>query len=118
MALSKAKTALLVLLACGLLTLCGCGYPEVQPVNMELITSLRTACSAKEPKWLAANVEKIDAQRAAGQMSDEEHATFLAIVEQARGGDWEGAEQACLKFQKAQGPTPEQMEKTRAFHAD
>jgi hypothetical protein len=96
----------------------GCGYPEVQHVNLELITSLRTACSAREPKWLDLNVEKIDAQKAAGEMSEEEHATFMAIVEQARAGDWEGAERACLKFQKAQGPTPEQMEKVRAFHEE
>jgi hypothetical protein len=118
MAVSRCSRALVLLVAGTLLLSSGCGYPEVQPVNMELITSLRTACSAREPKWLEANVEKIDAQKATGQMSDEEHATFMAIVEQARSGDWESAELACLKFQKAQGPTSEQMEKMRAFHAE
>lgn len=118
MATSNFARAIPVLLVLAALLVSGCGYPEVQPENMELITSLRTACSAKDGKWLAANVEKIDAHKAAGEMSEEEHAIFMGIVEQARGGDWEGAERACLKFQKAQGPTPEQMEKMRAFHAE
>ncbi len=116
MAISKFAQFSALLGAITLLLVSGCGYPDVQPVNMELITSLRTACSAKDLKWLDANVEKIDARKAAGEMSDEEHATFMAIVEQARGGDWESAELACLRFQQAQGPTPEQMEKMRAFH--
>lgn len=118
MAISKFSRVFAVLVAGSLLLSSGCGYPDVQPLNMELITSLRTACSAREPKWLDANVEKIDARKAAGEMSDEEHATFMTIVEQARGGDWEGAELACLKFQKAQGPTSEQIEKMRAFHEE
>ena len=113
---SRSRPLVFLPLALALLVTSGCGYPEVQPENMELITSLRTACSAKDRQWLDANVTKIDEQKAAGQMSEEEHATFMGIVEQARGGDWEGAERACLKFQKAQGPTREQMEKMRAFH--
>jgi hypothetical protein len=117
MATSKATRMLAVLISLTFLV-SGCGYPEVQPENMELITSLRTACSAKDSTWLKANVEKLDGAKTAGEMSEEEHAIFMAIVEQARGGDWEGAERACLKFQKAQGPTPEQMEKMRAFHAE
>ena len=30
----------------------GCGYPVAQPLNMEIITSLRTACSARNGEWL------------------------------------------------------------------
>jgi hypothetical protein len=94
----------------------GCGYPEAQPVNMEIISSLRTACSARNAAWLEANAEKIEAQRAAGAMNDTEYEAFTGILAQARGGDWEDAEYACLAFQKAQRPTPEQVEKIRAFH--
>ena len=43
----------------------GCGYPAAQPVNFEIITSLRTACSARNTEWLVANEEKIEARRAA-----------------------------------------------------
>jgi len=118
MAISRFAQVFAIPAAITLLLVSGCGYPDVQTVNMELITSLRTACSAKDLTWLDANVKKIDGQKAAGEMSDEEHAVFMTIVEQARGGDWEGAERACLKFQKAQGPTPEQKEKMRAFHGE
>jgi len=108
---------------CGLLAafvlasmLVGCGYPAAAPQNMELITSLRTACSARNPTWLDTNEKKINEQRAAGQMSDEEYEAFKSIIDRARGGDWKGAEEACLAFQHDQGPTPEQIEKIRAFH--
>lgn len=102
--------------ALGVLIATGCGYPSAQPVNMEIISSLRTACSARNSEWLEANAARIEAQRQAGQMSDDEHEAFLGILAQARDGDWEGAEHACLAFQKAQRPTPEQLEKIRAFH--
>jgi len=94
----------------------GCGYPVAQPVNMEIISSLRTACSARNGDWLDANAKKIEGQRTAGQMNDDEYEAFTAIIEQARGGDWESAERACLRFQKAQRPTAEQVAKVRAFH--
>ena len=96
----------------------GCGYPAAQPVNFEIITSLRTACSARNTEWLVANEEKIEARRAAGEMSDDEYETFAAIVRQARDGDWAKAERACLKFQRAQRPTPEQIARVRAFHEE
>ncbi len=118
MARSNAGRTFVAAMLVAVLVTGGCGYPAAQPVNLELITSLRTACSAKEPRWLDANLEKIEARRARGEMSDEEHQTFMAIIEQARGGDWEGAERACLEFQKAQGPTREQAEKMRAFHEE
>jgi hypothetical protein len=99
-----------------LLAIGGCGYPVVEPANLEIVTSLRTACSARDPSWLAANEEKIDKRRAAGRVRDDEYAAFAAIIRQARDGDWADAEAACLKFQKAQRPTPEQVARLRAFH--
>ena len=99
-----------------LLVVLGCGYPVAQPVNMEIISSLRTACSARNSEWLEANAEKIEAQRTAGEMNEAEYEAFSGILEQARSGGWEEAEYACLAFQKAQRPTPEQVAKIRAFH--
>jgi hypothetical protein len=101
---------------CGLALVAGCGYPAVEPENMELITSLRTACSARNDAWLKANEEKVEKRHADGAMSDDAYETFSAIIAQARGGDWAAAEAACLKFQKAQRPSVEQVEKARAFH--
>jgi hypothetical protein len=96
--------------------LVGCGYPAVEPVNLEIITSLRTACSARNDAWLAANEQKIENRRAAGRMNDAEYEAFTSIIRQAREGDWSAAERACLKFQKAQRASDEQIAKIRAFH--
>ena len=66
--------------------------------------------SAKNTEWLEQNIERIEKRRAARQMSDEEHAEFQAIIAKARAGDWQGAERDSVRFQKAQRPTPEQIE--------
>jgi hypothetical protein len=99
------------LLLGGMLTLVGCGPPQVKPNNLRLIASLRTALSAKNSEWLKQNVDLIEKRRAEGQMSDEEYAEFQAIVAKAKSGDWSGAERDAVAFQKAQRPTPEQVER-------
>lgn len=91
----------------------GCGYPTARPENFALLASLRTALSAKNEEWLRMNEEKILARHQAGEMGDDEFATFTRIIAQARGGDWAGAEKATLRFQRAQQPTPEQIEANR-----
>jgi hypothetical protein len=91
----------------------GCGYPSASPLNLELITTLRTALSARNEIWLQANADIVEQRRADGQMADDEYEAFVAIIAQARDGDWEGAERATLKFQRAQVPTPEQIEAVR-----
>lgn len=92
----------------------GCGYPNAQPNNKRLITSLRTALSAKNDQWLQANEKLVQQRHQQGEMSDDEHAAFVEIIEQARGGDWQGAEQAALDFQRAQRPTDEQLLELRS----
>jgi hypothetical protein len=92
------------------LCMLGCGPPQAQPNNLRLIASLRTALSAKNTEWLEQNIELIEKRRAAGQMSDEEHVEFQAIIAKAKAGDWQGAERHSVRFQKAQRPTPEQIE--------
>ncbi|HTN76606.1 MAG TPA: hypothetical protein VL096_15205 [Pirellulaceae bacterium] len=94
-----------------LLLLTGCGQAKIQPDNLRLTASLRTALSAKNPQWLDQNIQAIEERRAAGEMGDEEYAAFKRIVAQAQGGDWDGAERATVTLQKAQRPTPEQLEK-------
>ena len=80
---------------------------------MELISSLRTALSARNPQWLDENEAVIEKRHTAGQMRDDEYAAFKKIVERARSGDWKEAERGCLAFQRAQRPTPEQIERVR-----
>lgn len=107
---SRSHRSLVLLVLClGLVLISGCGYPAATPENLGLITSLRTALSARNVEWLDANEQKIEARRLAGQMTDDEYETFQSIVAEARRGDWESAERAAVKFQRAQRPTDEQI---------
>ncbi len=101
------------------LSLVGCGPPRAAPQNQQLIASLRTAISAQNSQWLAKNAELLEERRAAGEMSDEEYEAFQAIVDKAKAGQWEDAEQDVIAFQKAQRPTDEQVNQVtqRAQHA-
>lgn len=103
----------LTAIALGLLLLPGCGYPAAGEDNMELISSLRTALSARNSQWLDENEAVIEKRHNAEQMRDDEYAAFKKIVERARSGDWKEAERGCLAFQRAQRPTPEQIERVR-----
>ena len=94
-------------------TLSGCGYPAAEPVNMELITSLRTALSARNTEWLQANDALVEQRRSSGQMRDDEYEAFKDIIQQAREGQWVEAERASIEFQRAQRPTSEQIERVR-----
>lgn len=115
----RARALQFVLLCCGVVVVssAGCGYPTTQPMNMEVISSLRTALSARNEQWLAANEEIVEKRHAAGEMRDDEYNAFIKIIRRARDGDWVGAERASLEFQRAQRPTDEQIQKIREFHA-
>ena len=91
----------------------GCGRPQAAPQNQQLITTFRTAVSARKPDWLEANIKVLEERRAAGQVSDEEYETFQAIIQKAQAGQWEKAEKEAIAFQKAQRPTAEQIERVK-----
>ena len=89
----------------------GCGYPAAEPDNLPLITSLRTALSARNDAWLNANEEIIEKRHDEKELNDDAYSAFKKIIAQAREGDWKGAELESLKFQRAQRPTREQIER-------
>lgn len=95
--------------------LSGCGRPQVEPDNLPLIASLRTALSARDSEWLEQNAQLVDERHQGGQMSDKVYETFQAILEEARAGNWRDAEEDTLAFQKAQRPTDEQIEQVRWY---
>jgi hypothetical protein len=80
----------------------GCSKPQVGAEHVELISSLRTAASAQNPQWLETNAETIEGLHASGELDDEAHASFRAIIEAGRAGDWETAESRAISLQKAQ----------------
>lgn len=95
------------------LTLCAAGCnraPQVSSNNLRMIAALRTALSARNEEWLAQNEQAVEERRKAGEMSDAEYAEFQRIIAQARGGDWPGAEEQAVRFQKAQKPKTDLLE--------
>ena len=102
----------LLAFACAACLQSGCSrHPEVAPDNRRMISSLRTALSTQRADWLAQNVQAIEARRRAGKMSDIEYAAFQSIMNQARQGEWKAAERDAVSFEKAQRPTPEEIER-------
>ncbi len=90
---------------------CGCGEAKIQPNNLRLTASLRTALSTRSTEGLQQNIDAIENRRASGDMGEDEFAAFQRIIAQAQSGDWEGAEKATVRLQKSQRPTPEQVER-------
>jgi len=86
------------------ISMAGCGQPQVGRENLELLASLRTALSAQNVEWLDKNAAIIESRHGEGQMSHETHARLSAIVEKARAGRWKEAERELVAFQKAQRP--------------
>lgn len=81
----------------------GCGRPPVvETANLKLVASLRTACSARNPEWLTGVEKAVDERQAEGELSEAAHRHFKTLIEQARAGEWEAAERACLEFERAQ----------------
>lgn len=101
----------LVVLALSLVLLAGCGQAKIQPDNLELTVTLRTALSTQNPVWLEQNIAAIDQRRAAGKMDDQEYEAFQGIIAMAKSGQWQDAERAAVRLQKAQRPTQEQIDR-------
>lgn len=94
-----------VLVACGLLLTAGCGAPpQVAGADRELIVSLATAVSARDPQWLDANERLIERRHAEGGLSDAAHRALSAVVAEARAGRWTEAEHAITALREGQEP--------------
>jgi hypothetical protein len=94
------------------LSMIGCGRPQASsPENQQLIGSLRTAISARNPEWLKENAKVLEERRTAGEVSHAEYEEFQAIIAMANEGRWEAAEREVIEFLKSQRPTQEQIER-------
>lgn len=87
-----------------LLVVAGCTrYPEVtSPESLHLLAAARTACSSQNLDRVARVRERLDELQRGGKLSSTEQASFVRILELAEKGDWEAAEMACFRYQKAQ----------------
>lgn len=95
-----------ILLALSLLSftlLIGCSrQPVVEHNNLALISSLRTACSAKNDTWLSGVERAVTKRFDDGAMSETERDEFTRLISLAKSGDWQSAESACFSWEKAQ----------------
>lgn len=91
-----------VLLLAAAAVLAGCKPPAVEFENLHLISSLRTACSAKNEQWLAGVEKAVNLRHEEGGMSDAERDHFAKLIVLAREGKWEEADRRCFDFEAAQ----------------
>lgn len=85
----------------------GCGPTQISRANREVVESLATAVSARNPEWLEENVKRIEACKAAGDLPDADETAFREIIDKAKSGDWEGAESAAFWLRDGQRPSGE-----------
>jgi hypothetical protein len=110
---TKGRSAIGLCLLGLLLTVNGCGYPNAEPANRRLISSLRTSLSAQNQQWLAANEKLVAERHKSGAMRDDEFAAFQEIIQQAQSGDWQGAERAAVEFQRDQRTSEQEVQRNR-----
>jgi hypothetical protein len=106
------RTIFVLLFAVPWLLCAGCYRPpQVATDNLELLSSLRTALSTRNPQRLDDNQRSIEERHSQGKLTDTEFAAFNELIALARSGDWELAEKRVVKFQRAQRPTQEQIDR-------
>ena len=81
-----------------------------QRENRELIVSLATAVSSRNVSWLDTNAKRLEQKHAEGKCTDSEYATFKAILDKARAGEWKAAEDSVYALRDAQEPTAEDLD--------
>ncbi len=108
-----------VLAACLLSLFTGCGSaPQVDGQDRQILVSLATAISARNPDWLAANERLVEQRKAQGQLSDPAYRALTQIITQARAGQWSEAETAILALRDGQEPSAEDRQSTTERRLD
>jgi len=87
-----------------LLCYCGCNQqPRVtSPEAFELIKQAYTACNTQNVKRLEVTKARYDELVAAGTLSEKERKAFLEILDLAREGNWEKAQDRAFSFAQSQ----------------
>lgn len=87
---------------------CGGGV-QFKGENRDLIISLATAVSVRDPKLLDENAALIEKLHNEGTCSDAECDALRDIVAKAKAGDWEAAETSVYALRDAQEPNAEDL---------
>lgn len=76
--------------------------PAVGLTNLRYIQSLRTAVSSQRVEYVNKVDDALKLLKDNGELSAPEWEHFQRIITKARAGDWQVADQECLKWEKAQ----------------
>lgn len=76
--------------------------PVVASENLKFLQLLRTACSSRNPQYVAGVERALQLRRQESQLSDSEWNHFAQILTMAKKGEWERADAACLRFEQSQ----------------
>jgi hypothetical protein len=79
----------------------GCGEPSARELkNRQEFEALLTAVSLKNKSELEKDARRIADRHASGALSDAGHKDLQEIIDQARAGDWAGAEKRAYEFRE------------------
>jgi len=79
----------------------GCGEPSIREYkNRRELEALLTAVALKNSRELEKDARRIEDRHLSGELSSARHQDLLAIINQARAGDWAGAEKRAYDFRE------------------
>jgi hypothetical protein len=79
----------------------GCSQPtQIDRDNRRALDAILTAVTMKNANWLEEDARLVEKRHEAGQFTDWEYEQVLAIIEKARLGDWQAAENLGYQFRK------------------
>jgi hypothetical protein len=82
--------------------LLGCSAPtQAERDNRRLVDAIVTAITMKNTIWLEDDAELAEKRHLAGHLTDKEYEELTVIIEKARSGDWQSAENKGYEFRKA-----------------
>ena len=88
------------LLGLALLASGGRGPTQDDRDNRRALDALLTAITMKNSRLLEEGAKRAKARRDAGQLTDEQYQGMEGFINQARGGDWPGAEKDGYAFRQ------------------
>lgn len=93
-------------------------YPPVtSPEALTLIKLLYTACNTKDEARLTEVERRVERAVSEGHMTPAEQEAFAKVIAQARGGDWDRATDAALKFAQDQVGQGTKTPRRKARHS-
>ena len=84
---------MLGLAGCALVCCSGCGYPKIGERAYEISKALYSTCNLKRENDLDKVADAIEKAASASEITESESEWLLEIVQKAKDGQWEAAEQ-------------------------